>query len=195
MLHTPSRHRRRHAGPQKGLVLVIALILMAVIGISSSAAIRLALTSNAVAMGLRASNEAFQRADIALRWCELQTRIRANGGGADNANFLFNLPDVNSESMATNFDQFKANSRPIPPSVLVNAGFTGNFTPLCLSQQLSSVSSSPLDDKNLSSGGSNTAIYRRLRVTVRATSADFREATGGSDGGSETWLQSTLYTK
>jgi hypothetical protein len=195
-MHTPYRRgHHRQTRRQKGLVLVIALILMAVIGISSSAAIRLALTSNAVALGLRASNEALQRADIALRWCELQTRMRDKGYGVDDANFFFNQADVNSEAMATNYGQFMLNSRPVPTVILVNAGYTGNQTPRCLSQQLPSNSGSSLDDKNLSSGGGSSSIYRQLLVTVRATSSDFREATGGSDGGGEAWLQSTLYTK
>lgn len=184
----------RPAKAQQGLVLVIALILMAVIGISSSAAIRLALSSSAVSMGLRASNEAFQRADIALRWCELQTRMRFRGYGVDNDNFKLIQPVANSSTMATNFQQFMQNSMPVPSVILVNAGFTGNQPPRCLSQEFPSAFVRPLDDKNLTPGSGSTSIYGNYLVTVRATSADFREVTRGSDGGGEVWLQSSLFT-
>jgi Tfp pilus assembly protein PilX len=194
MRHVHHRPNHSRAKPQRGLVLVIALILMAIIGISSSAAIRLALSSNAVSMGLRANNEAFQRADIALRWCELQTRMRFRGYGGNNANFNLVPKDVNTANMATDFTQFTTNARPVPATILVNAGFTGNQAPLCLSQERPANFIRPIDDNNKTGAPGSGSIYGNYVVTVRATSADFREITKGSDGGGEVWLQSSLMT-
>jgi len=190
-IRRPHGHRPR---PQQGLVLVIALILMAVIGISSSAAIRLALATNAISMGLRASNEALQRADTALRWCELQTRqrFRDKNAAPDSDNFYLVPKGVNSRALASDFAQFMANSRPVPAVILNNAGFSGNQAPLCLSQEeepLPGKASADDNDKNAAPSSNPTGNYA---VTVRATSTDFRESTLGSDAGSEVWLRVTL---
>jgi len=193
----PKAHRRpqgHRPKPQEGLVLVIALILMAVIGISSSAAIRLALATNAISMGLRANNEAFQRADTALRWCELQTRRRFKYKGAspDTDNFYLVPKDVNSRAMSSNFDLVMQNSRPVPAVILNNAGFTGNQAPRCLSQEEEpSLGKASADDNDKTAAPAN-GVFSNYTVTVRATSTDFRETTRGSDAGSEVWLKVTL---
>lgn len=192
------RHRP-HPSPlvrkQHGLVLVIALILMAVIGISSSAAIRLALTGNALSLGLKAGNEAMQKAEIALRWCEYQTRLRFKQlGGADSENFLMieAAAEEVSQAMANDYDQYIKNSRPVPANILAAAGLpVGKDAPRCLSQAMP-LAGATCDEKDLTCSLGVNPLYGSYTVTVRASSNDFREATQGSDAGSEVWLRSAL---
>lgn len=194
---TKPRHPKtsRLARNQHGLVLVIALILMAVIGISSSAAIRLALTGNALSLGLKAGNEALQKAEIAMRWCELQTRLRfKQRGGADGDNFLLveAASEEVSQAMANDYKQYTDNSRPVPANVLAAAGLpVGNETPRCLSQAMPLAGAS-CDEKDLTCSLGVKPLYGSYIVTVRASSNDFRGGTTGSDAGSEVWLRSSL---
>lgn len=107
--HRPPRHR------QQGLVLVVALILMAVIGVASTAAMRLALTGSSIALGLRAQNESTQAAEVALRWCEVQTRLRA-AGAVNGISLDFKLveADQNTDDLWQNLDDFTERSMPVP---------------------------------------------------------------------------------
>lgn len=135
-LHLSHRHHR-----QRGLVLVVALMLMAVIGISSTAAMRLALTGSTIALGLRAQNEATQAAEVALRWCEVQTRLRAsgavNGLSADFA-LLEAPPSTNIRPLWETLAGFTANARPVPAPIMAAAGMpalAANQLPLCLDRK------------------------------------------------------------
>lgn len=180
---------------QQGLVLVIALILMAVIGISSSAAIRLALTGNALSLGLKAGNEAMQKAEIAMRWCEVQTRLRFREiGGADGPNFLMveATSEENSLAMANDYQKYVNSARPVPANIMAAAGLpVGNQLPTCLIQDMPD-SSTPCDEKDLTCNISSEPLYGSYVVTVRASSNDFRGGTNGSDAGSEVWLRASL---
>lgn len=186
----PLRHHHR----QRGLVLVVALILMAVIGISSTAAMRLALTGSTIAMGLRAQNEATQAAEVALRWCEVQTRLRASAGvnGISN-DFALLEADQNTDNLWQTLAGFTNNSRPVPALIMAAAGMpalAANQLPRCLAQEGNGFKRSDIPaDGNLDSKN-NT--YRQFLITVRAFSPDFRTGTNGEDGGSEVWMQSTL---
>lgn len=60
---------------ERGVVLVIALILLAVIGLSSAAAIRGSLFGDKVSGNLRASTTAMNAAELALRTCENAVRV------------------------------------------------------------------------------------------------------------------------
>lgn len=188
--HRPPRHR------QQGLVLVVALILMAVIGVASTAAMRLALTSSTIALGLRAQNEATQAAEVALRWCEVQARLRASGAvnGLSNDFALLEVPATAEtplfwETLAS----FTARSRPVPAAIMAAAGMPGlaaNQLPRCLAQEsVDHKKDIAVSDGDLSSKNN---VFRQFVITVRAFSPDFRTGTNGEDGGSEVWLQSTL---
>lgn len=66
------RAHRPMPAAQRGVVLVIALILVVVIGVSSAVAIRTSLFGDIISQNMRAQNLAFQAAEIALRYCEEQ---------------------------------------------------------------------------------------------------------------------------
>lgn len=184
----PPRHR------SQGLVLVVALILMAAIGIASTAAMRLALTGSAIAMGLRAQNEATQAAEVALRWCEVQTRLRASGAANGLSNdFTLIEADQATDNLWQTLATFTARSRPVPALIMAAAGMpalAANQLPRCLAQESNELKSlEPASDGNLDFKN-NT--FRQFLITVRAFSPDFRTGTDGEDGGSEVWIQSTL---
>lgn len=178
---------------QRGLVLVVALILMAVIGISSTAAMRLALTGSTIAMGLRAQNEATQAAEVALRWCEVQTRLRASAAANGVSNdFALVEADQNTDNLWQTLAGFTANSRPVPSLIMAAAGMpalAANQLPRCLAQESNDIK------RVVTSDGNKEALnntYRQFQITVRAFSPDFRTGTNGEDGGSEVWMQSIL---
>lgn len=194
MLTTPRSLRPPRHRPQ-GLVLVVALILMAAIGIASTAAMRLALTGSAIAMGLRAQNEATQAAEVALRWCEVQTRMRASGAvnGLSNE-FTLIEADQATDNLWQTLATFTARSRPVPALIMAAAGMpalAANQLPRCLAQESNGLKSSEpaISDGNLDFKNST---FRQFLITVRAFSPDFRTGTDGEDGGSEVWIQSTL---
>jgi hypothetical protein len=72
----PPGRRKRLAAPaaQRGVVLVIALILLAVIGLSSAAALRGGLFGDRVSNNLRVGTVALQAAEQALKACEDHVR-------------------------------------------------------------------------------------------------------------------------
>ncbi len=189
--HRPPRHS------QQGLVLVVALILMAVIGVASTAAMRLALTSSSIALGLRAQNEATQAAEVAMRWCEVQARLRASGAvnGLSNDFALREAPaDPDTPLLWETLAGFTAGATPVPAVIMAAAGMPGlaaNQLPLCLAQESDDLKKGEraVSDSNLSSKNN---VFRQFVITVRAFSPDFRTGTNGEDGGSEVWLQSTL---
>lgn len=190
-----THHRHHHHHRQQGLVLVVALILMAVIGVASTAAMRLALTGSAIAMGLRAQNEATQAAEVALRWCEVQTRLRASGAvnGLSNDFALLEAPaDPKIRPLWETLDGFTTNSRPVPAAIMAAAGMPAldaDQLPRCLAQERDDIKAVVAADGDLDATN-NT--FRQFLVTVRAVSPDFRTGTDGEDGGSEVWIQSNL---
>lgn len=190
--HRPQHH---HHHRQQGLVLVVALILMAVIGVASTAAMRLALTGSAIAMGLRAQNEATQAAEVALRWCEVQTRLRASGavnGLSNDFALLEAPPDPKTRPLWETLAGFTANSRPVPAAIMAAAGMPAldaNQLPRCLAQERDDIKAVVAADGDLEATN-NT--FRQFLITVRAVSPDFRTGTDGEDGGSEVWIQSNL---
>lgn len=188
--HRNHHHARHH---QQGLVLVVALILMAVIGIASTVAMRLALSGSSIAMGLRAQNEATQAAEVALRWCEVQTRLRASGAvNGISPEFTMLEADQNTDDDWQNVDDFTAGSRPVPAAIMAAAGMPvldANQLPRCLAQESNGIKRAVTSDGN-KEALNNT--YRQFVITVRAFSPDFRTGTDGEDGGSEVWMQSTL---
>jgi type IV pilus assembly protein PilX len=180
---TPYRHSQRK---QSGIVLVVALIMMAIVGIASTAGIKASLEGGAIATSLRSLGLADQAAETALRWCEFQTRQADYNiptaqlvplplaAGAD--------PTALPSRWAT-LATFEAGAVTVPLAVMTAAGLT-NFPrlPRCLVE---------LDEHLPSSSPSEPNGSRSYLVTVRAFSPDYSRQ-GNDAVGSETWLQSNL---
>lgn len=182
-----SRHR------SQGIVLVVALVLLLVVSIGSTVAVRLALNSSAIAVGLRGANEAQQAADLALRWCELQLRLTVAGNpAADTQNFKLLTKGQIASDAWNNFATFKANSTELPQGVLGAAGVPPTQSPRCMVQELDAWAGMPEDDKDKTGANSSTPEYRNYSITVRGLSRDFSDAIPGETRGSEVWLQTNL---
>jgi type IV pilus assembly protein PilX len=187
---------RRPPNRSRGVVIVIALILMVVIGLGSTAAIRLAMTGSAIATGLKANNEAQQAADLALRWCELQVRQVLAGAAAPGlANFNMVAKGRLPDTAWQDFEVYAANARPVPQVVLNNAGMqVANSAPTCLVQESQALAGVPEDQNNLT-GANSPNGPRMYSITVRGMSRDFVENTDAEDRGSEVWQQVTLVVR
>lgn len=73
-------HRPNLNAPQRGISLIIVLILVVVIGLTASSVMRSATSSQRVTNNLRAEGMAQQYAEAALRFCEAQMVIPDNTG-------------------------------------------------------------------------------------------------------------------
>ena len=78
--------------PQRGISLIIVLILVVVIGLTASSAMRSATSSQRVTNNLRMEGMAQQYAEAALRFCEAQMAIDdpVTGGGVPRVGTLLN---------------------------------------------------------------------------------------------------------
>jgi type IV pilus assembly protein PilX len=187
------RSRPLHRPHSHGIVLVVALVLLLVMSIGSTVAVRLALNSSSIAVGLRGANEAQQAADLALRWCELQLRLTVAGDpAADTQNFKLLPKGQVPDGAWSNFETHRVNSLELPPAVLGAAGIQPAQPPRCMVQELDGWAGMPEDDKDKTGANSSTPEYRNYRITVRGLSRDFNEDTPGETRGSEVWLQSNL---
>ena len=82
MIRRPSRdalhpHHRRRARPQRGVTLIVALVMLVIIGLTSAAVMRSAMSTDTVANNARVQTLAMQAAQIGLRYCESQVTLAA----------------------------------------------------------------------------------------------------------------------
>jgi type IV pilus assembly protein PilX len=183
---------RRSALPSRrgsrGVVLVVALILVAVIGISSAMAMRLSLFGDIVSKNMRAQNLALQSAELALRFCERQVALdpgavpMVSGLGSD---LEWQLP-AQWQSALT-----------VPEAALGTvAGY--RTAPQCLVRLFSVdefLAAWPPDPGTVSSDarGYSSDYVVLHRITARGFSPDFeRDANGQPVAGAEVWLQSLV---
>jgi Tfp pilus assembly protein PilX len=189
------QRRTRRNRNARGIVLIVALVLLLVISMGSTVGVRLAMNSSAIATGLKGATEAQQLADLGLRWCELQARLAAAGQPAAGiANLNIPPADTVREDAWENFATFDATARPISGQVLAAAGMPAATPPQCMVIESKTWPGVFEDDKNMSGVMSSKGVsaVRKYQITVRGMSRDFIENTNGEDRGSEVWLQSTL---
>lgn len=179
---------------QRGVALVIALILLIVITIGSVVAMRSALFSDMVSKNMRAQNLAMQSAEMALRYCEQQVA---------NNSIVLNVFELN-DPMVTNEWQTMANWLPANGRVnTVPAAYLGTTIdyetpPQCIVRRLSYLEAYgsealPADATKPEDRGMSPDYLFFFRVTARGFSPDFqRDASGNSISGAEVWLQSMV---
>jgi Tfp pilus assembly protein PilX len=178
-------HRPSLPGRQQGIVLVIALILLGIVGITSAMAIRSALEGDTIATSLRSVNLTNQAAETALRWCELQARNADVSPAASAAPLQQPLDDSQFPSRWSTLAGFTANAVQVPAAVMTAAGMTNLPTlPQCIVENNTAMQQI-LDGNGYSTGS------RSYVVTVRAFSPDYNRA-GANKVGNEVWLQSNL---
>lgn len=174
---------------QRGVVLVIALILLAVIGLSSAAALRGSLFGDKVSNNLRTGTVAMQAAEQALKVCENSVRVQVWTEALPAL-----APPVPIQAIAQNPAQWtvRANWALNPPGLatqLPAAAMTSpNSTvvyrrlPQCM-----------VEEVELRRARGASPLTRVFLVTARGFSPDFQaDGNGVPTAGSEVWLQSQI---
>lgn len=193
---TTRRSQLLHRAHQNGVVLVIALVLMIVIGISSALAMRTALFGDLVSHNMRSHNLAFQAAELALRFCEFQVIN-------DPFNPAFRIIDLGNPSPAVNNEWQLAASWSAATINTAPAGWLGNTVnyqtpPICIVRRMTydevaGTTVLPPDAPRPEDRGVSPDFLYFFRITARGYSPDFeRDGNGNPISGSEVWLQSML---
>ena len=169
--HVAVFHRR-----QRGVTLLVALIVLVIIGLTSASVMRSVLSTDLVANNARVQTLATQAAQIGLRYCEAQAINDANGTpGA--------LPEVPADywSDVGHWSEAKTGIYDVPEDFMLSAN--GTFSPAHLPQCMAQKAT--LD-------GKTTYV-----VTAKGYSPDYDDADndGYTDSGSVVWLQSIVYLK
>jgi type II secretory pathway pseudopilin PulG len=155
----------------RGFSLIVAMLLLAVIGLVSAAIMRNAVSGEQVATGNRLQTQASQYAQLALRFCESQLAQPA-------AARVVALRPVGAAAAWTsqrNWTSSDANAAHTLAAGEIGSTVQPAVAPQCLMEA--------------------TAAADVYTVTARGFSADFRAdpGTGATRTGSAVWLQATIY--
>jgi type IV pilus assembly protein PilX len=155
---------RGRADGQRGVALLVALVMLVIIGLASVSVMRGALSSDLVANNTRVQTLAHQAAQIGLAYCERLLDDSSPGDGSDNN--LANWADANVHTVA---EEWMASE---------DSTFTPGTLPQCMVEQLQDVPGT--GDKD-------------FVVTARGFSPDYSaDDDGNAESGSVVWLQSRL---
>lgn len=174
---------------QQGVVLVVALIMMAVIGVSSAIALKSALGQDQIAANQRARSVALQGAESALRYCE--AAITAPAMTAAQAAMprvaAVAAGEVPTWATPATWVGPSANVTVLPVAYLFDgANVRYNRRPECLIQQVTL--EDPISDKPGSLPPPEAYV-----VTARGFSPDYAENSSNTPiAGAVIWLQSTV---
>jgi type IV pilus assembly protein PilX len=167
------------AGAERGVALIVAMIVLVIIGLTSVSVMRGALSSDQLVNNSRVQTLASQAAQIALRYCEAQANAPSLPPG-------FNL---GASAGANDMDWLKYSNwssgnnivNDVPDEYMETAESTFGATkaPQCIAQ------CTVLPD----------AKTKVLQTNSRGFSPDYsdEDADGYADSGSVVWLQSTVY--
>lgn len=170
----------RPARTQRGVVLIMALIMLAIIAITSAQALKSITLGDQIGNNLRGQKLAQQVAEAGLRWCEMQV--------LQNNPALPVLPEpddptVEAWQVLANWN----NAVAVPAAVIANA--LGNQAlpqlPQCLAQ-LAPLSNLGVADNNLAQA---QVMARSVRVSIRGFSPDYVRV-NNTGAGSEVWIVS-----
>lgn len=169
-------------------MLVIALIMMAVIAISSAAAIKGAMTQDQIGSNQRAASVAMQAAESALRFCE--ALVFRSDLTAAQGSLLANIQEESVDSSnrwwqdIANWEGGTPRAFTLPTTFQFAAG-TFNRRPQCLIERV-----------GLNAVNSSTAPGPEVFIiTARGFSPDYIATNNVPTRGSVVWLQSTVQIK
>lgn len=188
----PRRHlaTRATATRQRGVVLIIALVMLVVISLLATSSIRNTVSSEAVSGNVRTTQLANQAAEIALRYCEeaviANVKSSAPLPANDDGDLLTILSPVTPPRAVdpTNWDKVSTDVFPIPED-RVNLATSETFRrlPECMVERVEVVNAT-------SSGLTTTSTYL---ITARGFGPEVpNDPARGRPDGSEVWLQSTI---
>jgi type IV pilus assembly protein PilX len=176
--------------PQRGVVLIVALILLMILSMTAAYSIRGAGSSELVANNTRTQHLAMQSAEAALRYCET---------GVVNSNMLLSTPTLVLSPLLT------PTAAPSGPSVTYTWQGLSSWDGTGSAGAVSVIAASSLALNDSSSGlykrspecmaqYMQTANTHRVIVTARGFGPDVAAADSNRTApkGSEVWLQSTL---
>ena len=171
----PARPRASRVTPPRprahGFSLIIAMLLLAVIGLASAAIMRNAVSGDQAANGNRLQTQANQYAQLALRFCETQLAQAAA------ARVVALLPAATTPAWTSqrNWTSSDANTAHTLAANEIGGTVQPRVAPQCLMEA--------------------TAVPDVYTVTARGFSADFKAdpTTGATRTGSAVWLQATIH--
>ena len=185
---TPLAYAPRHQA-ERGIVLVIALILLVIISLLAVTSLRNAGSSESVAGNVRTTELATQAADIALRHCESSaikiTKLIANASDTSaQATYPTTLVEANVQRVSTadqwksvtNWDSTTTAVFVLPPDLVGNTA-TYQRPPECMVESLTGVTP--------------TGPPASFVITARGFGPEVAAGTG-RPAGTVVWLQSTI---
>lgn len=173
----------RSVAGQRGVVLVMALVLLVIVSLVAVMAVRSAISGEQVAKSFRSNTVAMQAAETALRYCEDQV-LRSTGAVVINPLPLSGADAVLWKTRSNWNDATKA--KPVPAAAVNSAdaaarALSATRLPRCMVEQY------PI----LSIRGS--LPRQSYLVTAIGYSADYTANSAGiRQSGAEVWLQSLI---
>ncbi len=168
----PARVTRLARSPARGFSLIVAMLMLAVIGLFSAAVMRNATSGDQVANNNRLQTQASQYAQLAMRWCESQMTL-------DSTTRATTLYAAATPPAWTTAQNWQASGGSHPAHTLLPKDIGSSTLPRVAPQCLMEA----------------TAVPNVYTVTARGFSADFKgdPSTGATRNGSAVWLQATIY--
>ncbi len=170
--HGPARVTR--LARAEGFSLIVAMLMLAVIGLFSAAVMRNATSGDQVANNNRLQTQANQYAQLAMRWCENQLAF-------DSTSRVAPVYAGSTPAAWTTAKNWLGTTGPHPAHTLaakeIGSATQPRVAPQCLMEA--------------------TAVANVYTVTARGFSADFKgdPSTGSTRNGSAVWLQATVYAE
>lgn len=178
--------RRQRLSAQRGVVLIIALVMLVVISLLTTLSIRSAVSTESVSGNVRTTELASQAAEIALRYCE-DAVVQLNGGpGA-----LTQTPTILAYQATprwkspANWDVNPSDAFIVPAAYVNQASGAATYkrVPECMVERMPVVTAA--------AAISTTSTYV---ITARGFGPEVAAAdtTRSRPQGSEVWMQSTI---
>ena len=158
-----------HAGV-RGFSLIVAMLMLAVIGLASAAIMRNATSGDQVANNNRLQTQASQYAQLALRFCETQMALPPDARSVT----LFPVASTPAWSVQRNWTGTGSGSAHRLLAAEMGSATQPRVAPQCIMEA--------------------TVVPDVYTVTARGFSADFKadSSTGATRSGSTVWLQATI---
>ncbi|MEO8022844.1 PilX N-terminal domain-containing pilus assembly protein [Polaromonas sp.] len=187
---TPVPYLGKHPCRQRGVSLIIVLIMLVIIGLTSAATMRNATSNEQLTNNMRMQNLAQQYAEAALRYCEAQLvkpdSDEARVATLKEAKIVVTPVDTELKDVAwmqtvtwTGTGGASASLTSLPEAIIKSSDTS--FNPAKLPECVV--------EKQMLRDGTRTYV-----ITGRGFSPDYTAdaSTGSTTGGSVVWLQSTL---
>lgn len=190
--NTPARIAQYRINGQRGVVLVVAMILLIVISLLAVSSMRNSASTEALAGNVRTVELATQAADIALRHCEDSLReVLTVAAGATSTGYATTITLANVQAAVTpqlwtntsNWDTTPT-AAVVLPTTLIGGTTTYKRPPECMIENLPVI---------LASGGAvNTTASFVITARGFGPEVAAADASRTRPNGSEVWLQSQI---